>query len=70
MIKVMMTKGRTKDQKVQLMKQLTTITALIADCPVEAVSVIIDDSYELDEWAVGGRTWEEIVDAGASIKIE
>ena len=61
LIEVKMTAGRSKEQKVQFMKEVTELASRVLECPKSAVTVIIDDSYQLDEWSVGGETWEEII---------
>lgn len=58
-VEVKMTKGRTKLQKEELMREISYAVARIAKCPLDVVSVVIDDRYDLDEWSVGGKTWEE-----------
>ena len=70
MVKIMMTSGRMKAQKVLLQKEIARVVSDIADCPINAVQVVIDDRYELSEWSVGGQTWEEIVAHDQKIKIE
>lgn len=61
---VKMTSGRPKDLKVTLLKRLTDDIQKATMVPKERINVILDDSYDLDEWAVGGDTWEEIVARG------
>ena len=64
---VKMTKGRSADQKKELMRRITAVVSEEADCPKEVVQVVIDDQYELNEWSVGGISWEDKIGKKESI---
>lgn len=53
-INVKMAKGRTLEQKRQLVKIFTQETASILDIKPEWITVIIDE-YERENWASGGN---------------
>ena len=53
-INVKMAKGRTIEQKRQLVKILTQETASILDVKPEWITVIIDE-YERENWSSGGN---------------
>lgn len=53
-INVKMAKGRTLEQKRQLVKILTQEAANILDVKPEWITVIIDE-YERENWASGGN---------------
>ncbi len=56
-IHISMTEGRSKDMKVDLMKKISMVMCSFGK--TEGITIKIDDSYALDEWAVNGLTWEE-----------
>lgn len=53
-IRVEMWKGRSVDQKRELVEALTRETARIVDCAPESVYVIIDD-IKKENWGAGGE---------------
>lgn len=57
-----MTLGRSDEQKQRLIAEITEVVSRVADCPSEAVSVVIDDHYKLSDWGVGGKTWVELLE--------
>lgn len=61
-VNIQMTTGRSEDQKQRLIAEITEVVSRVADCPVPAVSVVIDDHYKLSDWGVGGKTWVELLE--------
>ena len=59
MIKVSMTSGRSSEQKLAFIKKVTRLANEVLGAPMNSISVIIDDHYSLEDWAVGGLTWSE-----------
>ena len=57
-IEVKMTSGRTKEQKENIMRKITDVIEQELGCPRGIINVLIDDQYDLNEWSLGGETWE------------
>jgi len=47
-------KGRTKEQKTKLIKNVTSAVVSSIGCPPDAVEVIITD-VDKDNWGIGGE---------------
>jgi len=47
-------KGRTKEQKTKLIKNVTSAVVSSIGCPPDAVEVIITD-VDKDSWGIGGE---------------
>ena len=60
-IEVKMTSGRSKEQKKNIMKRITDVIEDELGCPREIINVLIDDRYNLDEWSLGGNTWDRLL---------
>ncbi|OIJ92316.1 tautomerase family protein [Streptomyces monashensis] len=58
-VNVALWKGNTTDQRRQLVTELTDSVARIANCPEEAVTVIVTE-VETDHWGKGGRLASEL----------
>jgi len=63
-----MTKGRSNDQKKELIKRITNTVSKIAVCPKKIVNVIIEDSCTLDDWGLGGKTWTQRIEEESTRK--
>ncbi|WP_053662757.1 tautomerase family protein [Streptomyces sp. MMG1121] len=58
-VNVALWKGNSTDQRRELVTELTDSVARIADCPKEAVTVILTE-VERDHWGKGGRLASEL----------
>ncbi len=52
-IRVSMYKGRTKEQKVQLARELTEVMVRVARIPAEATQIVFEE-IDRENWATGG----------------
>ena len=54
MVRVELWKGRNKEQKKKLVKNVTSAVAESISCPVEAVQVVIKE-VDKENWGIGGE---------------
>ena len=52
-VRIDLWKGREKETKKKLIKQITSAVTDAIGCPIEAVQVIINE-VEKDNWGIGG----------------
>ncbi len=57
-IQIEILKGRTKEKKIKMMKNVTTVVADALECPEDAVKICIRE-MELEHYCVAGIPWSE-----------
>jgi 4-oxalocrotonate tautomerase len=57
-LRVSLWSGRTKEQKAELSKALTDTMVEVAQVPIEAVTVILEE-WPKENWATGGELHSE-----------
>lgn len=51
--------GRTKEKRIELIRNVTRAVSESLDVPTERVRVLLQE-VPLDQWGIGGRTVEEL----------
>jgi len=57
-LQIEMIKGRTVEQKRELVRQVTNAVSQTLNCPIDAVSIIIRE-MEVDNFAKAGILWSD-----------
>lgn len=57
-IEVKLWKGRTRQEKADMIREITRATSGAISCPDEAVQVAVTE-YEQDNWGIAGRQASE-----------
>jgi len=62
-IEIKMTSGKPPDKVKEMIKQIHNVVKDTLEVPEDVVTVIVDDSYDLDKWSIGGQLCSEIKDS-------
>ena len=57
-IQIEILKGRTKEKKFKMIKDVTDVVAVALECPKEVIKIVIRE-MEQEHWAVGGIHYSE-----------
>lgn len=57
-IQIEILKGRTKEKKFKMIKDVTDVVAVALECPKEVIKIVIRE-MEQEHWAVGGIPYSE-----------